>query len=58
MLRELTRRPPAVADRMLLVVGELGHRAVVGRLKVPGHERGVIAEAVNAAFRKHDMVQL
>ena len=41
------RRPAAVADRVLLLGSELGHRAPVA--DVVGHERRVVAEAALAA---------
>src|SRR3712207_8354509 len=42
-LQQLPRRPPAVADRVLLRGRQLGHRAAV--VVVHGHEGGVVAEA-------------
>src|SRR5262245_35727591 len=42
---------PAVADAVLLLVGELGHRASPPLRLALGHERGVVPEASLAARR-------
>ena len=48
-LGERPRRAPAVADRVLLVRLELGHRALVVGAGVDRDERRVVAEAAAAA---------
>src|SRR5436305_1868969 len=48
MVRERTGGPPAVADRMLLGRGELGHRPPVVRTGVVGNEGRVVAEPAAA----------
>src|SRR5262245_99690 len=42
---------PAVADAVLLLVGELGHRARLAPRLALGHERGVVSEAPLATRR-------
>src|SRR5579884_2085590 len=49
---ECAHRPPPVADRVLLLVGQLRHRSLA--VEVVGQEHGVVAEAALAARgRRH-----